>query len=237
VDSLTFIFCILYLILTIILIILLLYIFRFYMRITHSVEFEDKKDSFISLFIATSIPLIIICSIPNYINKFLDYCCKYTIIPLFVFSQIWICLFLIFLLCFSQFLFNLLISSVKTEPFIELISKAIMVLYKPIHEKRLGMLYLDPFYRIHRNNRSKSNIYNIKSTVFACYLLSGLIIISPFYNYIISLKDAKNLLRIIDHDYEIYKNIFIISLIPYFLNFTLNNKHKYLANNPDNPIE
>ncbi len=71
---------------------------------------------------------------------------------------------------------------------------------------------LNPFYNIKINPRKKVEI-----SMIIAYLLSGIIVSTVIYNLIASLEIPSNQMETVKHDFEVYIDIFVISLIPYGL--------------------
>lgn len=202
-----------------------LYTLRFYNRLKYNVEFENKLDASASLLISVLIILFVIISINKNISHLIGCCSKYSLIPFFMFMHICLCLFLAYLISLIKVFIKPTHLLSQLVILLEVFISHLKFLYKPFQVKK----YLNPFYKIPCTKRNISTIYNIKSTIFICYLISGIIIISPLYNYLIGLSEMEEYLPIIKNDYEIYKSIFITSLIPYFINFFINNNRKYLV--------
>lgn len=88
-------------------------------------------------------------------------------------------------------------------------------IFKFIHKN------LDPFYTI---NFEKITITKFVKIIFILsYLISGVIVLSYCYNYF---KLNNYIPENFNNDYEIYKSVFVVSLIPFTINYLTNRNKK-----------
>ena len=203
--------------LIIILLVLILYLFRFFLKVKHNRDFENNLDAFISLLVSAIMCIFILSFAFTSYSKTIDNITKYSAIPIYFFTHLLLCLLFIYI--FS--LWNIFISSVIKE-----IIGFTNIMFKPIYRFFLKSMffrkYIDPYNGISSHNTPYSTIRFIKSILFACYLLSGIVVISPFYNWLIKSDGISTYLPVLKTDIEIYRSIFVVSLIPFFLNYIFN---------------
>lgn len=87
---------------------------------------------------------------------------------------------------------------------------------------------LNPFYTI--DFKSINVIRFIKKIYIISYLIAGVLILSYFNNYLeLSIANDESMtLRYFSKDYEIYKGIFVMSLIPFSINYLMNKDKKVI---------
>lgn len=201
------------------------YSLRFFMRLKYNIDFEGNLDAFFSLLLMILIFFGLISCISKNINEAINYCSKYSFIPFFLFFQIIICFLILYLICIINLIIGYIVSNFKQPTIYNTLGFIFKILYMPIKNRK----FLDPFYKIPKKRNSIPIIYNLKSIIFVCYLISGVILLSPIYNFITGLSEAKEYLTMLKNDYDTYKSVFVTSLIPYFLNFAIVNKKDYLT--------
>lgn len=192
-----------------------IYSLRFCIRMYFNIEFENNADTFCSLLAFLIFILILAGLLDKKFEYVVNYCAKFSFIPLFIFLHLLIWYFLTF--TFSFFNFIVIFTQANTKDFFifNTPKEIIIFLYKPIKNCK----YLNLFGNTKINLDTKFNIHRLKSIIFAFYLIAGIIVVSPIYNYLLSLSDIAPFLSVLKTDYDTYQKIFIVSLIPYFLNF------------------
>lgn len=198
-----------------------LYFIRFFTKVIYDKDFTNNKDAFSSLLVSAIICIFLISFVFQHYSKFIDTTIKYSVIPIYFSIQILFCLLFIYIFSLGNLIIIFVIQQLSSFLFpfktiyIFLLKSTIFRKYiKPFFNK-----YINPFYRIQFNKNSYSTVYFIKSIIFTCYLLSGIVVISPVYNWIIQSKGVTTYLPILKSDIDIYKSIFVVSLIPFFLNY------------------
>lgn len=88
---------------------------------------------------------------------------------------------------------------------------------------------INPLYTI--NFKNLNVIKLIKKAFIFNYLIAGFIMISPVTNYINESIKESNInsaaYESFKNDYEVYKDIFFVGLIPYSLNYILKKEQQY----------
>lgn len=192
-----------------------IYSLRFCIRMYFNIEFENNADTFCSLFVFLMFILILAGLLDRKFEYVVNYCAKFSFIPLFIFLHLLVWYFLTFTFSFFNFLIIFVQANTKGFLPINIFKKFIVFVYKPIKKRK----YLNLFGDTEINLDKQFNIHKLKSIIFAFYLIAGIIVVSPIYNYLLSLSDITQFLSVLKTDYDTYQKIFIVSLIPYFLNF------------------
>lgn len=198
---------------------IILFSLKFCLRMYYNVEFSNNLDAFLGLASLLSIILLISMLISNNLEFIIAFSSKFSFIPMFIFFHFFIWYMLIFTLSLFYLMIYILITGIKKDLSLFISIKFIKELILSVYKLIKGNKYLDPFKDIKIKLHTKLSIHKLKSIIFAFYLIAGILVISPGYNYALSLTDLKPFLSILKTDYDTYQKVFIVSLIPYFLNF------------------
>lgn len=159
-------------------------------------------------------------------DKYLSYIIQYSTLPLYLISHL-----AIFVTMFNA-LFLFIVKSIHVYNFIKDIIKKQVKLkkIKGFYKKSLIWIYknLDPFYTV--DLKSINSIKLIKSLLLISYLIAGIIILVVFNRYIELdiASSAENFIGYFNKEYELYKGIFVVSLIPFTINYLTNKDNKLL---------
>lgn len=208
----------------IIVILILLYSLNFCIRMHYNIEFSNNFSVFVSLLCLLILITLIFMLFGNQFIVLISYCSKFSLIPMFIFFHliIWYILVFIFSCLNLSILYAFTVFNHDTSfQTIKKIASSIHNLIK--NNKHLHAL--NPFVGVKLDINTKFTIHRLKSIIFAFYLVAGIIVISPMYNYFLSSSFLKPFLNILKTDYDTYQKVFIVSLIPYFLNFTFIKKN------------
>lgn len=210
--------------------------------------FEDVETKFINIRggISAVYMLIVLYYLAQNLSEY-DSLLKYSIVPTLLIFHLLLCCFLCTTIFYFSFLVKAVWGSVSIVKFInyifcELSSDRLTytifdkVVYK-IEDFIIRCLHnvnimINPFYNIDKS-RKRNSTRAIKMILIISYLISGMIILSPFINYI-NIKDSSLITESFKRDYELYKNVFVISLIPFSINFLINKKENKEALKLDN---
>lgn len=154
-----------------------------------------------------------------------------TIIPAYLVKHLMLCSFLFIIIFYSI----IMIKSIDIFQKIAVINDNVLEFFSSIennteisgkYKKRINLLKnlycaLVPI----RKRKCNDSKVTIKSIIIISYFFSGLILLSPLTNY--ALSTASHIVpEYFSKDYDLYKSVFVISLIPYSINFFLKSKNK-----------
>lgn len=200
--------------------------------------FEDVETKFINIRggISALYMLIVLSYLAQNLSEY-DSLLKYSTVPTLLIFHLLLCCFLCTAIFYLSFLVKAVWQSVSIVKFINYIFCQLSsdrltytifnkVFYK-IEDFIIRCLHnvnimINPFYNIDKS-RKRNSTRVIKMILIISYLISGMIILSPFINYI-NIKDSSLITESFKRDYELYKNVFVISLIPFSINFLINKK-------------
>ncbi|GAB6167581.1 hypothetical protein JCM1393_00410 [Clostridium carnis] len=215
-----------------------LYTTKFFVEVFNEKIELGNRYIFIKALISTTILMIALSLFNDFVLQKYSILTKYSIIPIYlVFHLIIACV----LCCI---LWGILIIINKTNNNIKETQKVINT-NKSKNERDIniplltkskcffinGINYINkhfnPLYTI---NLKEINVIRIIKIIFLlCYLLSGIIMLSYVSNYL-DLKIIAHELEEISYfnrDYELYKSVFVISLIPFSINYIITRDNKF----------
>jgi hypothetical protein len=205
-----------------------LFTFKFFFMLFYEKNYlNDDENSlknsnkfFAGAFISSVYLLVLIFTL----YKKVDIVQLNSIIPLYIFFHLIIWIFSCFSI-FTLFMFLpdlLSIFSFILKPlhsFIEII-KEIKILYNCIIKIfNYINIYFNPF-NCKGNFEKISHYRKIKLIFLISYFISGVIILSVYTNYL-EANGLKTSLPSFTREYDLYKNVFVTSLIPFILNYIL----------------
>lgn len=208
----------------------------FTLRFILSLFVEDKKqNNFFKLSFCTFVSAFYLFSLLVILSQKIDSMHLPTLIPLYLSIHLIMLLIMSVVFFYIIFLIHLLFYGTKSNFIIDLFSTLIEISIRLI--KKIPFLYnlcakilnflnilFNPF--LYFKNIGKINNYKlIKLFFLISYIISGLILLSPITNsYEVMLtSEFSNFTR----DYELYKTVFVTSLIPFTLTYLSNFKLKY----------
>lgn len=221
-------------IITIISILAGLYTIKFFVEVFNEKIEMENRTIFIRAFISTLVLLMGLALFNDFVLKKYSILTKYSIIPIYlVFHLLIACI----LCCF---LFGILIIINRTSDNIKETQKIIKknkienvfkfnisILTKSkrilIQSANYINRHFNPFYTI---NLKKINVIRtIKIIFLSCYLLSGIVMLSYLSNYVVNINKMEEI-NYFTRDYELYKSVFVISLIPFSINYIITRDNK-----------
>lgn len=202
-----------------------LYTLRFCLRVIKNLEFENLYDALISMF---STSIFSIYFIAWLLNKFKVLNAGIFYSPLSILT-----LFLAHILFFMgitsiiSFIFVLIYNLIPSRQEINnsFLRSIIINIYKIILVNKPYSRLLNPFYGIKFSTFNEmSNIYIVKANMVISYLISGVFLIITVY--IATYKDFTDTnLAIALETISLYKQIFVVSLIPYLIKIISKSTH------------
>lgn len=215
----------------------LILISLFTLKFILSLLVEDKKQNkFIQLSFCTFISSFYLVFLSIKLSEKIESMHLPTIIPLYLSIHITMLLTMSIISFYSIFLINLVFKQF-TDVFISDFFLSTIVIIKDLFKKihffyKLCLKFynfIDTFFNPFSYIKSISEINNykiIKLFFLLSYLFSGIILLSPITNYFDKYLVAEytNFIR----DYELYKTVFVTSLIPFTLTYISKIKFKYI---------
>lgn len=151
----------------------------------------------------------------------IDKISNYTIIPLYFFFHILITLIISIIL-----ILFLLLPKILLDEYSGMLSLLNPSTYLNLNLPRFIShflhkinIYFNPIYSI--DFSSINNKFILKSIFLVSYLISGISLLSPLTNHLISSGITANMSHF-TKDCDLYKSVFLISLIPFILKYILN---------------
>lgn len=221
-----------------------------------SEKIRNSEEIFYRSFYAIIFSIIFLAFTYDQINKNLEFLNHYTIIPLYFNIHLILTFILYLILMVVPFLLIFLESILKVVRylilfFIDLI-KWLLEIIKYISGLKTIIKFFNKFiypiiYKAYTFTQNKLGPYNeitfkninwikfAKNLFIISYLIAGLIVLSPLNNKISTemLEEhyKSNQYDIFKNDYDLYKEVFVITLIPFSLSYVFkkesNNKNLY----------